>query len=236
MGFWSSVGNIVSGVASSIGSAFSSAANWVGSAISRGLEACINIGGNILSSIASFAGDLARALGILKPEDPDTEDFGDRALQAYANGIVPEDFPDFDSYVEHLRHFELDPEKSKESSFQEKAVKGLEITGRLMEEKLSLREGGMADIFALYASVSEYFTVDRFRDLLKSGLDIDAVSAYFQKRMGGAEALDIEDALVDLERTSHPEKSTEEVLEELWRTADSTVQKLDELIKKGAAQ
>ena len=149
---------------------------------------------------------------------------------------MPENFPDFESYVEHLRHFEIDPEKSKELSFEQKAAKGLEIAGRLMEEKLGLREGSMAEIFALHAANPEYFNVTRLRQLLDGGLDIDAIAAYFEKRIGGAEALEIEDALVDLEHATQPEKNPDEVRQELWRTVDTTAHNLENLIRKGATQ
>ena len=236
MGFFGFIGSALISAASWVGNALSSAVSWVGNALSRGLEACINIGGSILSGITRFAGDLARALGLFKPYDPDAEQFGERALQAHEAGIVPENFPDFESYVEHLRHFEIDPEKSKELSFEQKAAKGLEIAGRLMEEKFGLREGSMAEIFALHAANPEYFNVTRLRQLLDGGLDIDAIAAYFEKRIGGAEALEIEDALVDLEHATQPEKNPDEVRQELWRTVDTTAQNLENLIRKGATQ
>lgn len=214
----------------------SSALSWVGNAISRGLEACINIGGSLLSGICRFAGDLARSLGIFKPHDPPVEEFGERALQAHEAGITPEDFPDFEAYVEQLRNFEIDPEKAKAISPEQKAAKGLEVAGRLMEEKLDLREGSMAELFTLHAANPEYFNIERLREVLDKGLNIDAIAAYFEKRMGGAEALEIEDALVDLDCQTQPEKSPDEVRQELWRTVDLTAQNLETLIRKGTTQ
>lgn len=75
--------------------------------------------GNILTEIV-------KALGIINPDENAT-DLGDKALQAEAQGIVPEKYDNYQEYLKAVQNFELDPEKSTCFSEIDKLSKGVEL-------------------------------------------------------------------------------------------------------------
>ena len=62
---------------------------------------------------------IGRALGIIKDKDQ-IEDLGDRALQAEEKGITPDKYSTFDEFKQALDNFELNPDKTKATSLEEK--------------------------------------------------------------------------------------------------------------------
>ena len=70
--------------------------------------------GNVLMS-------LGKALGLIKPETNVT-DLGDKALQSEYN---PEDFNSYEDYVNAVEKYDLDPEKSKLTTEEDKIKKGM---------------------------------------------------------------------------------------------------------------
>jgi len=214
----SGISSFCSSVCSGVSSALSSAASWAGSALSS-----IACGiGNAICGIGSFASNLLKGLGIFKENDSEPEEWGDRAIQAEQQQIFPNQFDDFDDYLDALRNFELDPEKSKESNLEQKIFKGLEVAGRALEAKFNAPEGSMADVFVLHHSNPEYFTSERFQSLLSSGTSIVDIATYFEGRVGGAEALNIEDKLVDIDQNAHPEKDENISRHELYDAVDTS--------------
>ena len=75
--------------------------------------------GNILTEIV-------KSLGIINPDENAT-DLGDKALQAEAQGIVPEKYDNYQEYLKAVQNFELDPEKSTCFSEIDKLSKGVEF-------------------------------------------------------------------------------------------------------------
>lgn len=201
MGFFSSIGSFVSSVGSAISSGLSSAASYLGGALSSALS----MGGSLLSTVGNIASGLMDGLGIFK-KDETPEDFGDRPLQAGTQGIVPENFDNFSQYMDSLRNFELDPQKSKEITTEQKTFKGLEVAGRALEDKFNTPEGSMANVWVLAASNPDYFTSERFQSILGSGMDIPSIVDYFEGKLGAGEALEIEDELVNLDQHTNPGK------------------------------
>lgn len=77
---------------------------------------------------------IGRALGIIKEKDQ-IEDLGDRALQAEEKGITPDKYSTFNEYKQALDNFELNPDKTKATSLEEKEKKFIEICVLGMKEQ-----------------------------------------------------------------------------------------------------
>ena len=222
MGLWdsissgfSSVCSVVSSAASWAVSGLSSAAGYLGSALSSALSA----GGGLLATVGNIASGLLQGLGIFgKDENP--EDIGDRALQAHQQDIVPEKFDNFSQYMETLRNFDLDPQKTKESTLDQKIFKGLEVGGRALEDKYNAPEGSMAGVWQLAAANPAYFTADRFQSILGGGMDISSIVDYFEGRLGGGEALEIEDQLVEVDQHANPGKDENTSRQDIYAMAE----------------
>ena len=220
MGILGSIGGFIGGAISSavgfVGSALSTAASWGG----RALSAVMSAGPLMIGSVAGMAGGLLKSLGLFAQDDPPIEEFGDRAMQAEEQKIFPDSFDDFPAYLDELRNFNLDPDKTKESTLEQKQMKGLEVAGRALEDKFKAPEGSMANVFYLAAVNPAYFTSDRFESLLKSGADIAAVADYFGGKLGGAESLDIENELVDLDQKTKPGNNEQTSREDLYQAVE----------------
>lgn len=221
MGLFSSLGSAFSSVCSSVGSAISSAASYMGSAVSRVISTGISIGSGFMSGLSNVASGLGKAFGFFKDSDPPLPDIGDRAIQMHEQGIVPEEFNDFQEYMEKIRSFDIDPEKSKDSTTDQKIFKGLEVAGRGLEEKFNAPTGSMANVWVLAGANPDYFTSERLQSLLKAGVDIPSVVDYFEGKMGGAESLEIEDELVDLDQKTNPGKEENTSRQELYAAVET---------------
>lgn len=217
MGFFSFVGSCLSSACSFVSSAISSAVSWCGEKFS----AIVSAGAGILSGIGSMAGNLLRGLGLWSEKET-PEDMGDRALQAHEQGIFPDKFENFGEYMENLRNFDLDPEKSKESTAEQKTFKGLEVAGRALEDRFNAPTGSMANVWLLAAANPDYFTSDRFQALLNSGVDIASVVDYFEGKLGGGESLEVEDQLVETDQATYPGKDPQSSREEIYAAVETS--------------
>ena len=84
-----------------------------------------------LKAIGSVLTSLGKALGLIKPETK-VEDLGDKAIQS---GLNPDDYNSYAEYVQAVEEYDLDPEKSKEISEEEKIQKGMELAAGVIIEK-----------------------------------------------------------------------------------------------------
>lgn len=197
MGFLSSLGNFFSDVGSAIGrsvsaigSALSSFANGVGAVIGGVIEALAPVA----KAIGSFANAFLQGLGILKPNES-VEDMGNRALQAADEGITMDKFDDFDSYMNALRNFDPDPEKSKNYSLGTKLVAGLGVGTKGVEEKFNAEPGSLDAMWLLPMANPEYFTPERMQGLVSAGRLGSDTFDYLEKRLTGGESRTFEKAL-----------------------------------------
>ena len=144
---------------------FSSACSWVSDTVSSVCSAAASV----LSSVASVASgvlSLAKVLPILPPQveafllavkvidivckalgildaDENTEDLGDRAMQAEEAGIKPENFETYQEYKATIDAFELDPEKSEKYKPEEKVAAGLGVEFWALEDKFGKGAGDL---------------------------------------------------------------------------------------------
>lgn len=146
--------------------------------------------GNILTVIG-------KALGLIKPETQ-VDELGDKALQAEEAGITPDQFETYEAYVKAIEGFQLDPEKSRETTLNEKVEKGIELTAGVTREKFpELSVETVAKLGALIEKHPTVFTEDSMRiftkDMVSDPSCVEKVIGYLdhteknQDRLEGAE-------------------------------------------------
>lgn len=94
----------------------------------------LSVAGLAIQGIKTIGGlitSLGKALGLIKQETK-VEDLGDKAIQS---GLNPEDFDTYAEYVKAVEDFDVDPEKSKKISAEEKTKKGIELAAGVTIEK-----------------------------------------------------------------------------------------------------
>jgi hypothetical protein len=223
MGFWSSVSSFCSSVVSAVSSIGSTVASFCTSVLPKVIP---TLGGPFGGIFLGVANALLTALGVFEP-DEDVEKIGDRAIQAKDAGITPEKFDTYGEYMEEIRNFKLDPEKSAQMQSEVKIGAGLAIGTVGLEKKFDVPEGSIGPLWILAASDPKYFTAERLENILKGGGDMGTVVRFFEGKLGPADALDTRQTLMGLERALSPNKSDEVIYAEI-NLAKDEVRKLDQ--------
>lgn len=219
---WGIIASVCSAVVSAVSSIGPAVSAFCTSVLPKIVPALETIG----SVIRGVANTVLQILGIFKP-DEDVEDMGDRAIQAGEAGIKPDKFDTFEEYMDEIRNFKLDPEKSAQMSGVEKIAAGLAIGATGLEKKFDAPEGSMGPLWLLAASNPAYFTAERLVNLVKGGDDMGTVVRFFEGKLGPADAVDTRQTLMGLERELSPGKSDEVIYAEL-NAAKDAVRKLDQ--------
>ena len=180
--------------------------------LTQGLEA--------LKEVAKIANTVMQIVDIFKTGET-VDDIGDRAMQAAEQGITPDKFSDYDQYVDELRSFELDEDKSAKASPMQKIVSGLAVASAALDEKLNAPEGTAGGLWVLAGTGPDYFNADRLTQFLKAGQDVRSIIDYFEGKMGGAESLDVEDELVALDKAAAPEEDEQSIRTQIYGAADT---------------
>lgn len=139
------LGAIIAGIAGAVGSIATAAVSVVKSL------AVVGMAVEGLKSIGKVLVNLAKSLGLIKPQ-MQVDELGDKAIQS---GYDPEQYDTYNDYVKAVENFNLDPEKSKTISEEEKIKKGMELaTGVMIEkykdspmEKFCVEVGNRPDFF-----------------------------------------------------------------------------------------
>lgn len=224
MGFWSSLGSAISSGISAVCSTVSS----IGSSLS---SFAVSVGSVVLSAISTVANVIravGTALGVLKPHE-NMEDLGDRALQAADAGIQPENFSKYDEYLAEIRAFNVNPDKSKSYTTQEKLLAGVGITCKGIEEKFELREGSVGQLAAMTALNPSYFNAMRLEKWIANGMDVGKVVDYFDDKLGAADSFKVETKLIETEKqgTDKTGQQIEHEIEQAKTDMYQAAQKLD---------
>lgn len=119
------LGAIIAGIAGAVGSIATAAVSVVKSL------AVVGMAVEGLKSIGKVLVNLAKSLGLIKPQ-MQVDELGDKAIQS---GYDPEQYDTYNDYVKAVENFNLDPEKSKTISEEEKIKKGMELATGVMIEK-----------------------------------------------------------------------------------------------------
>ncbi|HNX72423.1 hypothetical protein [Rivihabitans pingtungensis] len=202
-----------------------SAVSSIGSAAVSFASECLPKVGTILTTLGGSLGMVANVvvavcqiLSILR-QDESAEDLGDRALQAAENGIRPENFDRYDDYLDSIRKFEVNPEKSAQYSPDTKAAAGMQVAISSLEDHFKTPVGALYGLPILIAMNKDFFNPDRLSALLKTTHDINAVVDYLDGRLGRSERATVETTLLKAEQSLTPEKNLADVKGDLREVA-----------------
>lgn len=221
MGFLSSVGSAISSGFSAVCSAVSN----IGSAAVSFARECLPKVGAILTTLGGSLGMVANVvvavcqiLSTLR-QGENAEELGDRALQAAENGIRPENFDHYQDYLERIRSFEINPEKSVQYSPDTKAAAGMQVAISSLEDRFKTPVGALYGLPILIAMNKDFFNPDRLSALLKTTHDINAVVDYLDGRLSRSERTTVETTLLKAEQSLTPEKTLADVKGDLREVA-----------------
>ncbi len=221
------------GFFSSIGSALSSAVSSAISVVSNTLSSLGGFAINIAPKIAGQLGTvglviqaIAAIVGLFRTDEK-VEEMGDRAMQASESGIRPENFDSYNEYMDSIRDFDLDPEKSKSYSSEAKQLAGIGIACKGIEDKFQLQTGVMGAMTVLVASNPNYFNSERVSNWLQTGVDIANVVDYFDKKLSAGENVDIIKDMVKAENNIS-DKPDQETYQEILHTKDELYKSIEE--------
>lgn len=219
MGFWSSVSSFFSSSFSALGSAISNFCTTVIPTISDMLTKveqwkCV---GDIIANVAKIIG--------IWTADDQIEDIGDRAIQASEVGIVPERYDRFEEYMDAIKKFQLDPEKTKVNLSDDKIVGvisiGMGIAVTHIEDKFNLAQGSVGDLVTLIAAKPEYFTSDRIGAILNETKDVKCIVEYFRDKLDSIDSHAAESIIIDASQKIEPEKNIDEIKSEIVKAQEA---------------
>lgn len=156
-----------------------------------------------LKTIGNVLVSLGKALGLIKPETK-VEDLGDKALQSEYN---PEDFNSYAEYVKAVEAYDLDPEKSKLTTEEEKIKKGMELAAGVTIEKY--QEFPIQDFCIAVGQNPEYFTEAKMGEIAKllqaDGQYIPSILNYVNgSEKDNTKIREAVDTLVSVEKSVNP--------------------------------
>ncbi|MFV3306050.1 hypothetical protein ACNFBT_12290 [Pseudomonas sp. NY15181] len=167
-----------------------------------------------LNTFVGVAQAVLQLLQVFKPSEQ-LDEMGDRTIQAAEKGIKPDDFDNFEEYMDKIRAFELDPKRSAEISSEQKYAAGLMVGGLALDDKFKVSVGTMANIWVLPASAPEYFNAKRLEAILGQTRDVLNVINYFNGKLGPADALAVEESLMSAEKALDPAKDNAAIYADL---------------------
>lgn len=222
MGFFSSIGSALS---SAVSSAISVVSNTLSSLGSFAINIAPKIAGQ-LGTVGLVIQAIAAIVGLFRTDEK-VEEMGDRAMQASESGIRPENFDSYNEYMDSIRDFDLDPEKSKSYSSEAKQLAGIGIACKGIEDKFQLQTGVMGAMTVLVASNPNYFNSERVSNWLQTGVDIANVVDYFDKKLSAGENVDIIKDMVKAENNIS-DKPDQETYQEILHTKDELYKSIEE--------
>lgn len=222
----------------------SSACSSIGSAISDTFSSFSSTCSDIIDSVATHAPAISgalKALSIVIPHpylkaaiavvdmvlitlgllgsNETTEEIGERVLHAKEANISPADFSSYDEYMEEIRNFEIDPEKSKDFNFGEKIAAGISVQAWGMEEKIGENS---SELLALIMNDAPnlnkdegYFTESRIEAILQSIDKVSNIVDFFKDKLDPDTRGEVESSLVDVEKSINPDMPIEDIYNQL---------------------
>lgn len=152
--------------------------------------------------------------------DEKIEDLGDRAIQAEEAGINRDKFEDHDEYMEALRNFDVNPERSESIASEAKFIAGIGVGSLGLVEKNDVKIDGLAQVWGLVAKNPEYFNPERIQILVKKGIDMRTVADFFQGKLNPSSSKDFKAELITIDREISPELSDRDLLTKINQVRD----------------
>jgi len=210
MGFWSSVGSAVSSFVSGAVSVVSRAVKAVGSVVVEGAKKFLEFEMDKLKTIVTILETIAKALGIIKPEE-DTEELGDKAMKAEKK---PEDFDSINEYIEYLRNEIKSSKEELEALPKEQRLARSAIGSALLSKAISEKK----DI---------NIPVEFWNEAVGMGLDAKQIDVFLKKFQDAGVAPS--DFLKYLKRELNEEKENkmDSILEQTYRELEPEISDKD---------
>jgi hypothetical protein len=231
MGIWSSISSGISSVCSGIASVCSGIGRGVGSFMTTVAPKLMTVIGTTvgkLNAVVSVVQAVVQLYGILKPEEK-VEEIGDKAIQASEEGISMDKFDNFDAYMESLRNFDVNSERSNQIDDVTKKLSGIAVVTQGLSEKLKVNDNALGNLWTLPALNAQVFTADRIKAILEGSVNLNHVVRYFEKDLTPQTALNVEKGLFDAEKKLSPEKSEADIYQMLDSTKDDIAKQHNQL-------
>jgi acyl carrier protein len=216
MGFWGSVWSGIKSVAKAAVEVVTTAVKEVGKALVEKATEYLNLGIDALQKVVGVVETIAKALGIIKPED-DSEDLGDRAMRAEK---TIEDFDTTRDYINYLKQEiraktkdELE-KLSPEERLARKAL-GTSILSKAIEEEFDTSipvEFWEKATKAGLGSKEIQEILQKFKDV---GIEPSQFVKYLKRELNIKDEDKIEDVLVDAYRNLEPNANQKEIEEKI---------------------
>jgi len=182
------------------------------------IEACVyvNLAVEGIKAVGNAILKIAKALRIVE-EKTDVEELGDKAIQAEESGIKPENYENYEMYVNAIKDFKTDPERSAQIQQEDKVKRGTTIASALAAEKCPDIE--MDKLFELLneENFSKETNVKRFEGICDLALSnpktVNNITSFINGTEKSSERIgDAISALRSIEKEMSPELSDSETL------------------------
>ena len=205
MGFFSSIVSTLSSVVSTAASIASSIGGAISSAVST-IAPVISKVPNQIGMVVNIISTLAQVLNVIRPNE-NIDSIGDRVIQASEQDptMKPERFNTYEEYLNAIRTFELDPQKTKQNMENGTAtVIGLATVGKATEERFDLRENSSAEMIQVIAKSPEFFNPDRMGNLVRNDANFGEISRYLDGKLSLGQTDALYDRLFAMEQKINP--------------------------------
>jgi hypothetical protein len=202
--------SLIAGIVSTAVTAVAGALSAAGAALSVAGKTLISTLGKVSNSVLTFLEqnlpkllenlervndcadvccEIGKKLGISDDDDP--EELGNRVLQAQENGVTPEQFEDYQDYVETVKSFNPDKSLSGNFSPEEKKIMVIMYIIAGMEKKC-----GIADSNIVIDLVEKNIDSDKIVKYAAAAdqniVSLDKINNYFEGNLIGKERTDTE--------------------------------------------
>lgn len=166
------------------------------------------VAGTAIQEIVDIFATLAEALGLLDSET-NPEELGDKAIESAYN---PDDYNSYDEYLEAVEAYEIDPEKSKNISEEDKLSKGMEI---ILGALINKYEETPMEEFCIEMASNKYFSSEKTKEIAKLIQDDKANISNILNYVNGTERdehklQNVIQTLVQVEKSVNPNISDKE--------------------------
>lgn len=204
MGLWSSITNTISSavdsVCSSVCSVVSSTVNLVREVGSMTVQGIRGVGTVICN--------IAKSLGFIEAKEKPVE-LGDKIIQAQEQGITLESCGgDHQAYMEKIRDFKVDPERSETIAEKDKLVAVSVVLGARVEAHYNT---SIAPLVPLIGRMPEFFNSERVKRILDVGISLSKISDYFGSELNLKEESKVEAELIANESKLSPNTDQEQL-------------------------
>ena len=172
-------------------------------------------------AVSKLVQAIGKALGLIK-EDEKLEDLGDKALQAEEQGITPDKFKSYEEYANRIQNFELDPEKSKNYSTEDKMKKSMEVYSKLIAEKYPDMVVDLDKLAAIEIKNQGYLTDERIGQISEMLKDDPKLAGDISRYLSGSETdttniSNTIDKMMNIEKGANPGMSDAEAYKAVAR-------------------